>query len=200
MCTICKTWSRESSGDLEEICRGQSDLRESAEELQWHNAPQIDKHTNSSNHNQLTLSASPLQTHLLPAVMMKQLVSPLASTQELRLYLSQSKCILVEEMITAYTSHKSSGCKYNSVFHQPLCLTIIPLFLFFCGQKWFLVSHPRSENPDSPLVSPTQDPANTQGKVKSNWRVQVFGPRLPTSSRSRLLWEGGWSTEGVRRM
>lgn len=40
------------------MCRGQSDLRESVEELQWHNAPQIDKHTNSSNHNQLTLSAS----------------------------------------------------------------------------------------------------------------------------------------------
>lgn len=164
MCTICKTWSRESRGDLEEICRGQSVLRESAEELQWHNAPQIDKHTNSSNRNQLTLSASPLQTHLLPAVMMKQLVSPLASTQELRLYLSQSKCILVEEMITAYTSHKSSGFKYNSVFHQPLCLTIIPLFLFFLRAEVVPCLTSRIREPGQPIGQPHAGPHQYPGE------------------------------------
>lgn len=177
MCTICKTWSRESSGDLEEMCRGQSDLRESAEELQWHNAPQIDKHTNSSNHNQLTLSASPLQTHLLPAVMMKQRVSPLASTQVLRLYLSQSKCILVEKMITAYTSHKSSGCKYNSVFHQPLWLTIIPLFIyFFAGRSGSLSHIPDQRTRTAHWSAPRRTPPIPRGRLNPIGGSKYSGP------------------------
>lgn len=84
---------------------------------------------------------------------------------------------------------------YGSIFHQ--ILNNVTFFL--PPQKWFLISHPGSENPDSPLVSSTQDPAHTQGEAKSDWRIQVFRPRLPTPSRSRLLWQGGWSTKRVRR-